>query len=563
MRNHRTRRAGALATLLALVAAMLGVAAAAPAAAVGPDRLPITVTDRSGRGEQVHLYVLGTDLASGRLGWVDAGGTFRAWPAGTNPPSPAPDASIPGPRAGGSATVHVPRGFSGRVYFSFGERLPFSLTTGGLVQPAPWAAGDPTRDVLFDWSELTYNDAGLWFNSSQVDMFAVPHAVSVTGASGRTTVTGRVVPDGRAAVVDAMRASPAWARTVVTRADGTVLRVLAPGKAASAGLMSTTYLDGYIAQAWGAYASRTLTVVPFSHQPDLRYTGRTVGTSLVFTDASGRQVASFPRPSSSDVWGCDGALHAPNDQVVGPLARTLCAALNRGTLGTSTTEPVTDASRFYRSTPANEYGRAVHAAMVDGRAYAFAFDDVGAFESLVHDGDPRSAAIDLSPFSGGDAGTPGTPTPGTPTPTPGTPTPTPGTPGTGTPGTPTGRAIVSALDGRCLDVPERRYQPGVRVTTWDCHGGANQQWRIENGTVRTQSDQCLDVTWGATGNGTAVQLATCSGNPAQRWVLTAAGDLVNPQSDKCLDVVDHVRANGALLQIWQCAGTPNQKWSVR
>jgi hypothetical protein len=28
----------------------------------------------------------------------------------------------------------------------------------------------------------------------------------------------------------------------------------------------------------------------------------------------------------------------------------------------------------------------------------FAFDDVGAFESLVHDGDPRSAGIILSPF---------------------------------------------------------------------------------------------------------------------------------------------------------------------
>ncbi len=36
--------------------------------------------------------------------------------------------------------------------------------------------------------------------------------------------------------------------------------------------------------------------------------------------------------------------------------------------------------------------------MADGKAYAFAFDDVGAFESLVHDGDPRSAGIILSPF---------------------------------------------------------------------------------------------------------------------------------------------------------------------
>ena len=28
--------------------------------------------------------------------------------------------------------------------------------------------------------------------------------------------------------------------------------------------------------------------------------------------------------------------------------------------------------------------------MADGKAYAFAFDDVGAFESLVHDGSTRA-----------------------------------------------------------------------------------------------------------------------------------------------------------------------------
>ncbi len=543
MRDALTRRVAAVAAALALGAGVSALGAA-PAAALGPDRLPITVANTSGRSEQTYLYVLGTDLASGRLGWVDAAGAFHAWPAGTNPPSPAPDASIAGPRDGADATLRVPRGFSGRVYFSFGAKLPFALTTGGLVQPAPWAAGDPTRDLLFDWSEFTYNDAGLWLNSSQVDMFAVPHSVSVTGASGTTTTTGRLVANGRQAVIDAMRSDAAWARTVVTRADGTVLRVLAPGKAASAGLMSATFLDGYIASAWGSYTSRTLTVVPFGDRPDVRYTGRTVGTSMTFTDGSGRQVASFARPSTSDVWGCDGALHAPNDQVVGPIARTLCAALFRGTLGASTQEPVLDAAQYYRSSPANLYGRAVHAAMVDGRAYAFAFDDVGAHESLVHDGDPRGARIDLTAFVGGGSGGGGT--------------------GGGDTGNPaTGRAIVSALNDKCLDVPAGRFEPGTRVHLWGCNGGVNQRWELVNGTVRTQNGQCLDVTWGATANGTPVQLATCSGNPAQRWVLTAAGDLVNPQADKCLDVVDLNRADGALVQIWQCAGTANQKWTVR
>ena len=65
----------------------------------------------------------------------DANGTFHAWPAGGNPPTPAPDASIPGPAAGQTKTIRMPK-FSGRIYFSYGQKMVFKLTTGGLVQPA-------------------------------------------------------------------------------------------------------------------------------------------------------------------------------------------------------------------------------------------------------------------------------------------------------------------------------------------------------------------------------------------------------------------------------------------
>ncbi|WP_326553001.1 beta-1,3-glucanase family protein [Micromonospora sp. NBC_01813] len=389
--------------LLAVAAALLtavpaGLVAATPAQAIGPALLPVTVTNSTGRAGSVHLYVIGVQLSSGRLGYVNQAGTFIPWSGGQIPPSPAPDASIAGPTNGASATVRFPRGFSGRVYFSFGEKLKFFLTPTGLVQPAPWAGGDPNRDILFDWSEFTYNDAGLWLNSSQVDMFAVPHAVTVTGANGVTKRTGDVVTGGRNAIINGVRAQSGWANTVQTRGDGTVLRVLAPGKAAGAGLFSTTYLDSYITSAWNAYTSRTLTVVPFGDRPDIRYFGRTSGRVMTFTNSAGQVVASFNRPSSASVWGCDGDLPAPNDQVVGPISRTLCAALNRGTLGTIHTQPSTNAAEFYRSNPTNQYARIIHANMRDGKAYAFAFDDVGAFESLVHDGDPRSAGVVLSPF---------------------------------------------------------------------------------------------------------------------------------------------------------------------
>ncbi|GAA4258995.1 glycoside hydrolase family 64 protein [Dactylosporangium darangshiense] len=530
----RTKLLGAAALLAAAVP--VAIAAMPAAQATGPNLLPFTVTNTTGRGDSVYLYVLGTNLSTGRLGYVDAGGAFTAWSPGTNPPMPAPDVSIPGPVNGASKTIQLPRGLSGRVYMSLGERLRFFLTPDGLVQPAPWAAGDPNHDILFDWSEFTYNDAGLWLNSSQVDMFAVPHAVSVTGANGAVHTTGALVANGRQNVIDQVRATAGWGNTVVTRGDGTVLRVLAPGKAADAGLFSATYLDPYIANAWNAYTTRTLTVQPFTNQPNVRYFGRTSGTVMNFTDGSGRQVASFNRPSTANVWGCDGALGAPNDQVVGPIARTLCAALHRSTLGTIDTQPGGTAADFYNSALTNHYSKIVHANMADGKAYGFAFDDVLNQESLVHDGDPRAAGITLSPFVGGGTTNP------------------PPTQNTGA------KSIASNWNGKCIDVPNWNFADGQRLIVWNCTGGTNQKWTFADGTLRTENNKCMDVAWGSTANGAAIQIADCSGNAAQQFVLGAAGDLVNPQANKCVDIKDWNPDNDALLQLWDCAGTANQKW---
>ena len=275
--------------LLAVLAALvIPLAIPAPARAIGPALLPVTVTNSTGRGDAIFLYVIGVQLSSGRLGYVNQGGTFTPWTGGADPAltragrrrSPA-RATAAAPRS--SSRAASPAASTSRS----ATKLKFFLTPDGLVQPAPWAGGDANRDILFDWSEFTYNDAGLWLNSSQVDMFAVPHAVTVTGASGATKRTGDVVNNGRNAIIDGIRAQAGWANTVYTRSDGTVLRVLAPGKAAGAGLLSTTYLDSYITSAWNAYTGKTLTVVPFGDQPNTRYFGRTSGNVMNFTNSAG------------------------------------------------------------------------------------------------------------------------------------------------------------------------------------------------------------------------------------------------------------------------------------
>src|SRR3954452_12770324 len=223
----RTRLLAVLAAA-ATVAGVLSDTAHRTAEAAVPATIPLTITNNSGRSDAVFIYNLGTNLATGQQGWADAAGNFHAWPAGGNPPTPAPDASIQGPGNGQSVTIRMPK-FSGRVYFSYGQKLVFKLTTGGLVQPAVQNPSDPNRNIVFNWSEYTLNDSGLWINSTQVDMFSVPYAVGVQTTSG-TKTTGHLKPGGYNGFLNALRGQPGgWANLVRTGPNGAVLRALSPG----------------------------------------------------------------------------------------------------------------------------------------------------------------------------------------------------------------------------------------------------------------------------------------------------------------------------------------------
>ncbi|WP_407555974.1 glycoside hydrolase family 64 protein [Streptomyces sp. Pv4-95] len=364
-----------------------------------PETIPLRFTNNSGRSEQIYVYNIGTLLATGQQGWADASGTFHPWPAGGNPPTPAPDASIAGPANGSSLTIRMPK-FSGRIYFSYGQKLVFKLTTGGLVQPAVQNPSDPNRDILFNWSEYTLNDAGLWLNSTQVDMFSAPYAVGVQRADGTTASTGHLKPGGYNGFFNALKQQPGgWSGLIQTRSDGTVLRALAPGHGIESGALPASVMSDYIDRVWSKYAGSTLTVTPFADQPNTTYYGRVSGNVMNFTNSSGAVVTSFQKPDADSIFGCYKLLDAPNDLVRGPISRTLCAGFNRSTLLTNSHQPDAGSADFYQDAVTNHYARTIHAQMADGKAYAFAFDDVGNHESLVHDGNPQQATITLDPFS--------------------------------------------------------------------------------------------------------------------------------------------------------------------
>ncbi|MFF4638363.1 glycoside hydrolase family 64 protein [Streptomyces olivaceus] len=397
MLTRLRRRLLAVATAAGLAGALLTFGGAPAADAAVPATIPLKITNNAGRGDAVYVYNLGTSLTTGQQGWADANGTFHAWPAGGNPPTPAPDASIPGPAAGQTKTIRIPK-LSGRIYFSYGQKIDFRLTTGGLVQPAVQNPSDPNRNILFNWSEYTLNNDGLWLNSTQVDMFSAPYTVGVQRADGSVTSAGQLKAGGYNGVFNALRAQSGWGGLIQTRPDGTVLRALAPLYGVETGALPASVMDDYINRVWQKYATTTLTVTPFGDQPNTRYFGRVSGNVMNFTNSSGAVVTSFQKPDASSVFGCHRFLDAPNDQVRGPISRTLCAGFNRSTLLSNPNQPDSSAAGFYKESVTNHYARVIHDRMADGKAYAFAFDDVGNHESLVHDGNPAEARLTLAPL---------------------------------------------------------------------------------------------------------------------------------------------------------------------
>lgn len=353
--------------------------------AAGP--LPLTIVNNNGSFDNanVHLYVVGN--ADGRQVRLTPEGKVVPIEVSDNGPDGFTDYAI-SLSGGGETKLSLPY-MSGRIYVALGEKLKFKAVTDGngnaaLQYPAGWVTSDPNYGVLHDCAEFTYNSAGMFCNTTMVDMFSVPLSIRLTGSQDQTT--GTVREGGRAAAFAAVKEVEAFSRLVV---DDT--RIIAPGHGLDSGLFAKDYLAPYIDEVWSTYTGRDLKVTTNAGT----FTGRVRGDRFTF---DGPAQVSFGKPSTRDVLFCDGALAAPNDGTTGPVAAILGAGFNRSTLLSHPEQPTTDASVFYGTEITNHYSKAMHAATEDGRAYGFAFDDVADFASYIQDTAPTGLRLTLTAF---------------------------------------------------------------------------------------------------------------------------------------------------------------------
>ena len=132
----------------------------------------------------------------------------------------------------------------------------------------------------------------------------------------------------------------------------------------------------------------------------------------------------------------------------------------------------------------------------------------------------------------------------------------------GNPGT--GRQIVGAQSGRCVDVPNSTTANGTQLQLWDCSGQANQSWTVTSSRQLTVlGGKCLDALNQGTSAGTQVVTWDCTGQANQQWNVNSNGTISGAQSNLCLDATGQRTANGTKLILWTCNGQANQQWSLR
>ena len=399
------------AATLAATSSGLFTALAPKAFAATASTLNIDLVNNTGNNT-VYAYVTGHPLDNSNLWFLlEADGQtpyYPTSPSSTGSPLQA-NCSIPLSASGGAATrITVPHLAGARIWFSIGAPLTFLLNPGpALVEPSVSNNSDPNIAIPWDFCEFTFNSAQLFANISFVDFTCIPIALQLTGSGGSQSAPGLPV-GGLDTLCTALAAQSAadgqgWNQLIVT-SGGKNLRALSPnnGIVINPSLFSG-YFNNYLSQVWSKYSSQTLSIDTQASWGTV--TGQVSGGVLNFPG-----IGSFAQPSSADIFSCNSGPFNVSGAEIGAVVARLTAALNRTTLLIDTNQPDGEVpANYYKFAQTNHYARLVHSISLDGRGYAFPYDDVaptgGADQSgAVADPNPTLLTVTLGGVTSGGSG---------------------------------------------------------------------------------------------------------------------------------------------------------------
>jgi hypothetical protein len=327
----------------------------------------------------VYAYVTGQAINNNNaLMLLESDGRTVYYPASPSSTGAAlgADCAIPLGGPGSTTTITIPQIAGGRIWFSIGSPITFLLNPGpGLVEPSVSNSSDPNIDIQWDFCEFTYNSSQIYANISYVDFVSIPISLSLTNSSGAVQSVSGMPTSGLNTVCSNLIAQnnadgAGWNKLIVT-SNGANLRALSPnnGIVMDSSLFSG-YFQPYVNQVWSQYSGESLTVDTQASWGSV--SGKVSGGELTFAG-----VGSFAQPAAADIFSCSTGPFANASGEMGALIARISAAFNRTTLLIDSDQPDDEnPANYYKNSITNHYARIVHAANLDGRGYAFPYDDV-------------------------------------------------------------------------------------------------------------------------------------------------------------------------------------------
>jgi len=368
---------------------------------------------------QIYIEILGSNVSTGTLSWVNYDGTVTAASVADNTAANA----ITGPNgqtypnysftlAQANHLLKLPPLNGGRIYVSLGAPMYITVVAGnplGYAGPNPLNTSDPNSNTHYDWYEFDWGGTrdAIFINTTQVDDFGLPMTLDVWGngatfhqQTGITESIAQIDQEFAAQTPAAFQAGQGGVAAV------SPLRIWAPAHMTfGAGGANGNYLDSYVDAVWAEYATTPLNV--FLDNNSHEYTGTTSGTIFNFTEINlnngayaGPQTYTINKPSTQDLLLCSGTmayaastLTAQESGVTLALEAQFCAAFNRHVMDTYADWTIV--SDYYQAAPANYYAAFWHAHSIAGLAYGFAYDDVNNQSSSIVGATPEHMAFGI------------------------------------------------------------------------------------------------------------------------------------------------------------------------
>lgn len=219
----------------------------------------------------------------------------------------------------------------------------------------------------------------MFINITYVDFVCLPISLTLSSTSGTSQHVSGMPANGLATVCSNLIAQnnqdgAGWNQLII-QSGGQNLRALSPNTGiVMNGNLFNGYYQNYVSEVWAKYAGQGLQVDTQAQWGTV--TGTVQNNLLTFPG-----IGTFAQPAAADIFSCSTgpfAAQPTNTSELLNIGARLAAAFNRSTILIDSLQPDDEnVSTYYTNSPTNHYARIVHAANLDGRGYAFPYDDVG------------------------------------------------------------------------------------------------------------------------------------------------------------------------------------------